>query len=141
MECRQMAPELTEDTIQLPKKIHDVGFIYIQRGMLVGENLLAFLGEDEAFYVQKQINDLIMKNIDLQNQINNQGLEINNLKTENHSLKNRVSSLESKVSSLQSQHSNLSSRVDRLDRKVSSLDSEISSVRSDVRSLERRSNF
>ena len=141
MECRQMDPELTEDTIQLPKKIHDVGFIYIQRGMLVGENLLAFLGEDEAFYVQKQINDLIMKNIDLQNQINNQGLEINNLKTENHSLKNRVSSLESKVSSLQSQHSNLSSRVDRLDRKVSSLDSEISSVRSDVRSLERRSNF
>jgi cell division protein FtsB len=141
MECRQMDPELTEDTIQLPKKIHDVGFIYIQKGLLVGENLLQFLGEDEAFYVQRQINDLVMKNINLQNQVNNQGLEINNLKTENHSLKNRVSSLESKVSSLQSQHSNLSSRVDRLDRKVSSLDSEISSVRSDVRSLERRSNF
>ena len=141
MECRQMDLEFNEDTIQLAKKIHDVGFIYIQRGILSGENLLAFLGEDEVFYVQKQINDLIMKNIDLQNQINNQGIEINNLKTENHSLKNRVSSLENKVSSLQSQHSNLSSRVDRLDRKVSSLDSEISSVRSDVRSLERRSNF
>jgi hypothetical protein len=141
MECRQMDPELNEDTIQLSKKIHDVGFIYIQRGMLVGEKLVQFLGEDEAFYVQKQINDLNMKNIDLQNQINNKGLEINNLKTENLSLKNRVSSLESKVSSLLSQHSNLSSRVDKLDRKVSNLNSEISSVKSDVRSLQRRPNF
>jgi predicted nuclease with TOPRIM domain len=42
-----------------------------------------------------------MKNIDLQNQINNQASEINNLKSENHNLKNRVSSLEGNVSSLQ----------------------------------------
>ena len=141
MESRQMDPELNEDAIQLAKKIHDVGFIYIQRGMLVGESLLQFLGEDEAFYVQKQINDLIMKNIDLQNQINNQASEINNLKSENHNLKNRVSSLEGNVSSLQNQHSSLSNRVDRLDREISSLDREISSVRSDVRSLKSRTNY
>ena len=140
-ECRQMEPELSEDSIQLAKKIHDVGFIYIQRGMLVGESLLQFLGEDEVFYVQKQINDLIMKNVDLQNQINNQASEINNLRTENNNLKNRVRSLESDVSSLQNQHSSLSNRVDRLDRKISSLDREISSVRSDVRSLESRTNY
>ena len=138
IETRTMDPLLNEDTIQLSKKIHDVGFIYIQKGLLVGEKLLLFLGEDEAFYVQKQINDLIIKNNDLQNQINNHSSEISALKTENYNLKNRVSSLESQVSSLQSQHSSLSNRVDRIDREVSSLDSTVSSLRSDVRSLERR---
>jgi len=141
LECRQMDPELNEDTIQLSKKIHDVGFIYIQRGMLAGEKLIQFLGEDEAFYVQKQINELTMKNIELQNQVNNQGYEINNLKSENNSLKNRVSSLESNLSSLQNSYSSLSHDVSRLQSKVSSLDSEISSVRSDVRSLRMTSSY
>ena len=140
-ECRLMDQSLDEDTIQLSKKIHDVGFIYIQKGLLVGDKLLQFLGEDEAFYVQKQINDLIIKNNDLQKQINNQGSEIKDLKSENQSLKNRVRSLESDVSSLQSQHSSLSNRVDRLNRELNSLDSTVSSLRSDVRSLESRSHY
>jgi polyhydroxyalkanoate synthesis regulator phasin len=141
IECRVMDPLLNEDSIQLSKKIHDVGFIYIQKGLLVGDKLLLFLGEDEAFYVQKQINDLLIKNNDLQNQINNHSSEISALKTENQSLKNRVSSLESQVSSLQSQHSSLSNKVDRINRELSSLDSSVSSLRSDVRSLESRSHY
>jgi len=133
IECRQMDPELNEDIIQLAKKIHDVGSIYIRKGMMVGENLIQFLGEDETFYVEKQINDLTTEKIDLQNQVKNQGYEINELITDNYRLNIRVNSLESQLNSLQNKYSALISNMDRLESKISSLDNEIRSVRNDVR--------
>ena len=66
-ECKKMQPELDEEKIQLSTKIHYVGFLEIQKGILTGDKLLQFLGEDEAFYADKRINEC-MKKIDfLQN--------------------------------------------------------------------------
>ena len=58
-----MDKDLTEKDIQLGKKIHDVGFQYIRDGRLTGDKLLYFLGIEEAFYVEGQINDIIATNI------------------------------------------------------------------------------
>ena len=99
-ECKTMEPELNEDIIQLGKKIHDVGFSEIQRGILEGEKLLQFLGEDEAFYVNKQINECTQKNLILQNQVNAQANEIQGLKNMNAALNNRLGILEAQVTGL-----------------------------------------
>ena len=128
-ECRKIEPELDENDIDLSNKIHNVGFMYIEKGMLLGEKLLLFLGEDEALYVQNQIKDCVKKNKDLQEQVDD-------LKSENEDLKDTINDLKSELKSLKDQHSDLSNKVDDLDSKVSNLDYDIRSVRIRVYGLE-----
>ena len=120
-ECKKIEPELNEDGIDLTTKIHNVGFSEIQRGILTGEKLLQFLGEDEAFYVNKQINDLTQKNVNLQNQVNSQQIEIEQLKGINSSLLNRVGALEGQVINLTSENSSINHRIHLLENEKSNL--------------------
>ena len=130
-----MEPEISEDKIQLATKIHHVGFIEIQRGILTGEKLLQFLGEDEAFYVDKQINQCIQKNIYLQNLIDSQANEIKELRSENGNLKNQIANLSSENSSLKSRINSLESGQNSLESKISSIESNYYSLESKVNSI------
>lgn len=134
-ECKIMEPEISEDKIQLATKIHHVGFIEIQRGILTGEKLLQFLGEDEAFYVDKQINQCIQKNIYLQNLIDSQANEIKELRSENGNLKNQIANLSSENSSLKSRINSLESGQNSLESKISSIESNYYSLESKVNSI------
>lgn len=102
-------------------KIHNAGFSEIKRGILTGEKLLQFLGEDETFYVNKQINDCIQKNINLQNQVNSQQIEIEQLKGINNSLLNRVGALEGQVINLTSENASINQRITFLDNERNKL--------------------
>lgn len=134
-DCKTMEPEISEDKIQLATKIHHVGFIEIQRGILTGEKLLQFLGEDEAFYVDKQINQCIQKNIYLQNLIDSQANEIKNLRSENGNLKKEINNLSSENSSLKSRISSLESGQSHLESKISSIESNCNSLESKINSI------
>lgn len=134
-DCKTMEPEISEDKIQLATKIHHVGFIEIQRGILTGEKLLQFLGEDEAFYVDKQINQCIQKNIYLQNLIDSQANEIKNLRSENGNLKKEINNLSSENSSLKSRISSLESGQSHLESKISSIESNCNSIESKINSI------
>ncbi len=134
-DCKTMEPEISEDKIQLSTKIHHVGFIEIQRGILTGEKLLQFLGEDEAFYVDKQINQCIQKNIYLQNLIDSQANEIKNLRSENGNLKKEINNLSSENSSLKSRISSLESGQSHLESKISSIESNCNSLESKINSI------
>ena len=120
-ECKKLEPELNEDGIDLTSKIHNVGFIEIKRGILTGEKLLQFLGEDEAFYVNKQINDCIQKNINLQNQVNSQQVEIEQLKGINNTLLNRVGVLEGQIVNLTNANAAMNQRIQFLDNAKANL--------------------
>lgn len=120
-ECKKLEPELNEDGIDLTTKIHNAGFSEIKRGILTGEKLLQFLGEDETFYVNKQINDCIQKNINLQNQVNSQQIEIEQLKGINNSLLNRVGALEGQVLNLTSENASINQRITFLDNERNKL--------------------
>ena len=61
-ECKIMQPNLNGEKIQLEIKIHNVGFSDIRNGTLIGEPLLNFIGEDEIFYVDNQINQFMKRN-------------------------------------------------------------------------------
>ena len=131
LECKIMDSNLNEDNILLSKKIHDIGFNEIKSGTLIDKKLLEFLGEEEAFYVEKQINGC-------QNQINHNAYEIHELKKENDSLKNKLSMLEQKLANLYSENERLKGRISSNERQISSLKSSLSSLQSDYSRLSSR---
>ena len=137
-ECKIMEPELNEDIIQLAKKIHDVGFSEIQRGILEGEKLLQFLGEDEAFYVNKQINDCIQKNLILQNQVNTQANEIQGLKNMNSVLTNRIGILEAQVMELSDKTNAINGKLYYLEGEKNRLDVKIEGIKNEHNILDKK---
>ena len=133
-----MDSTLTETDLNLPKKIHDCGLLYIRTGKLAGDQLLSFLGFEEAFYVDGQINSIIETLKLQQKQLDDHLRTINFLVDENNKLKGRVNVLENDVSFLKRENSNLQSRVGTLESRVSSLRSDVSSLESQVNSLRWR---
>ena len=125
----EMDSTLNENDILLGKKIHDVGFIYIRQGKLVGEKLLDFLGIEEAFYVEGQINRLIAINQQQQKQLNENVNTIKFLTAENTALKTRLANCETNINLLQQHNQTLEVRVAGLETSVINLDSKITSIR------------
>ncbi len=138
IELSIMDSTLTETDLNLPKKIHDCGLLYIRTGKLAGDQLLSFLGFEEAFYVDGQINSIIETLKLQQKQLDDHLRTINFLVDENNKLKGRVNVLENDVSFLKRENSNLQSRVGTLESRVSSLRSDVSSLESQVNSLRWR---
>ena len=120
-ECKKIQPEINDNGIQLPIKIHNTGFYEIQKGTLTGERLLRFLGEDETFYIDKQMNEIIKENDFLNDKLDYQEKEINRLNREISNLESRKSDLENENSSLRREISHLESVKSDLRSKLNSL--------------------
>ena len=140
-ECKTVDPTLSEDTILLSKRIHDFGFSEIQRGTLKENKLLEFLGEEEAFYVDRQIQRCI-------NQMNNNANEIVALKKENNSLKTQLAIVDAKAIGLTEENALLIKRVNELQNEVNKLrligednKSFCKALELRIKSLERRQLF
>ena len=138
IELQLMDTSLSESDIDLPKKIHDCGLLYIRTGKLAGDQLLSFLGFEEAFYVDGKINSIIETLKLQQKQLDDHLRTINFLVDENNQLKGRVNVLENDVSFLKRENLNLTSRVGTLESRVSSLRSDVNSLESQVSSLRWR---
>ena len=135
IQCYIMDITVNEAQIDLGRKIHDVGFLYIRQGKLTGDKLLEFLGFEEAFYVEGQIDDIIETNKDQQRQLDEHLKNIKYLYDENNKMKARVSNCENNISRLWEENNRLVNRVNGLSSDVSSLRSRVSSLERDVNSL------
>ena len=113
-----MEPQLDEQKIQLPKKIHYAGFSEIQDGKLYGEKLLQFLGEDESFYINDRVNQCIQVNARMQNKVDAQEIQIRNLEERKRQLENDVTSLTHENSRLKSRIKSLEDDIDRLETEI-----------------------
>ena len=138
--CKEVDNSLDEENINLGVKIHNIGFDLIKKGKLNGEKLILFLGEDEAFYLEKKNkkleneNDLLkQKNIDLND-------KVGNLLKENKILKNKVNILESnienlykkmnkKIEELNNENVNLKNKIEKLENYFSSLEKKVNSIK------------
>ena len=138
--CKEVDNSLDEENINLGVKIHNIGFDLIKKGKLNGEKLILFLGEDEAFYLEKKNkkleneNDLLkQKNIDLND-------KVGNLLKENKILKNKVNILESnienlykkmnnKIEELNGENVNLKNKIKKLENYFSSLEKKVNSIK------------
>jgi len=130
-----MDKSLTEKDIDLARKIHDVGFLYIREGRLKGDKLLEFLGFEEDFYVEGQINDIIETNKYQQKQLDEHLASINYLKNENAALKKRVSDMEYEISDLKDENARLRNRISSLESDVSNLYSRCRSIQADINAI------
>ena len=110
------------------------------QGKLLGDKLLEFLGVEEAFYVEGQINSIIATNKHQQQQLDAHLKTIKYLSEENVALKTRVTGCEAEISYLKSENAHLSSRVSSLEGDVSSLWSRVKGLESDVSSLRWRTS-
>ena len=138
IECYKMDKSLTEKDIDLARKIHDVGFLYIREGRLKGDKLLEFLGFEEDFYVEGQINDIIETNKYQQKQLDEHLASINYLKNENAALKKRVSDMEYEISDLKDENARLRNRISSLESDVSNLYSRCRSIQADINAIKIR---
>ena len=133
--CREIDTNLENiDSINLGKKIHDIGFDLIRKGELTGEKLLLFLGEDEAFYAEEKIkmlekdkNILIVKN----NELN---IKVNNLLEENKYLKNKLDDFESKIDNINNKFNN---KIKELNNENENLKEKINKLENNFSYLER----
>ena len=133
--CREIDTNLDNiDSINLGKRIHDIGFDLIRKGELSGEKLLLFLGEDEAFYAEEKIkmlekdkNILIVKN----NELN---IKVNNLLEENKYLKNKLDDFESKIDNINNKFNN---KIKELNNENENLKEKINKLENNFSYLER----
>ena len=137
--CREIDSDLDNiDSINLGKKIHDIGFDLIKKGELTGEKLILFLGEDEVFYTEEKYK-MLEKDKNLLNAKNNElNAKVNNLLEENKYLKNKVDDLESKleninnifnnkIKELNNENENLKDKITKIENYFSYLEKKIDS--------------
>ena len=137
--CREIDSDLDNiDSINLGKKIHDIGFDLIKKGELTGEKLILFLGEDEVFYTEEKYK-MLEKDKNLLNVKNNElNIKVNNLLEENKYLKNKVDDLESKleninnifnnkIKELNNENENLKDKINKIENYFSYLEKKIDS--------------
>ena len=137
-ECKTFEPELSEDTLNLPQRIHDVGFLEIQRGTLVGDKLLKFLAEDETVFFNKQLNICHQTNIYLQEQLNKQANRIEELESINKSLTNRINTLENQTQELYEKDGYLRGKIHHIEGEGNRLEHKIDRIGNDLGHLESK---
>ena len=121
--CKEIEPELDENMIDLGEKIHNLGLELIRKGILKGEKLNEFFGQNEIFYTDHKIK---------------------NLEYENNQLKNKINNIEYKVNKLQNDFGNLKLDVDSLSKlnetilnRIFEMESKIKNIKNDVNYLKR----
>ncbi len=88
--CKEIEPELNEDTIGLGDIIHNLGLKLIRIGVLKGEQLIEFIGQDEVFYTDKKIKNLEKENNQLKMTINNINNKVNNIENQIEDIKDKL---------------------------------------------------
>ena len=131
IECKIMEPELNEDILNLSQKIHDIGFNEIKKGILFGDKLLAFLGEDEILYVNKEISECNKKNKELENQVKE-------LKDENNQLKGGIETMRNEIANLYNENTNLKNQFYLAQNRIGFLENNLASSQTNFAYLEEK---
>ena len=133
VECKIMEPGLNEDILNLGQKIHDIGFNEIRKGILFGDKLLSFLGEEETFYVNKEINKCHKKNKELENQINE-------LKDENSKLKSGIEIMRNEIVNLSKENTNLKNQLFFAETRIGTLENNVRGTQTNFSYLDEKIN-
>ena len=119
--CKEVDDDIDPESIGINTKIHEIGFQLIKNGELMGEKLINFLGEDEAYYNDERIKILNKENNNLKNEIRYLNNRIYRLSDENDNLKSKINSLKSDLSDLKY---DMSKDIEILKKEINNLKSE-----------------
>ena len=137
----EMDSTLDEHSIGLGQKIHKVGFQYIRNGKLVGERLLEFLGNEEAFFIENGIKDLNETNEYQQAQINANSKNFNNLQMQTKILAEKIEMCTNEIVSLKELNRSLQSKVYGLEMENTKLKQKVQDSENEIKKLKGRSIY
>ena len=136
----EMDSSLDEELLELPKKIHDVGYMYIGEGKLVGDKLVEFLSKEEDYYNEKLIKNIMFTYNDQQKQLNTNLNTIKGLENDYNALTNRADACEKEIKALKALSSNLVTKTNNLENDVTNLIRKVTTCENDINTLRRRFN-
>lgn len=121
VKLKEMDSSLDEDVIELPRKIHDIGYIYIGEGKLKGEELIEFLSNEEYYYNEKLMKNLMEVDNNQQKQIDTNIYNIKRLEDEFKILIEKANSCEKELQELKVENNNLGTKAVNLENNVYNL--------------------
>ena len=128
---------LNENDLNLIEKIHNVGFIYIKDGKLIGDRLLEFIGKEEAIYIQKRVNNIFDSNTNRQKQLNDHFVKISKLLEKKRKVIKKIIEYENTINQLKKANKVGEENIHKLEiissdlvRRVGETEKEISRLRS-----------
>ena len=137
---KEMDSSLDEDFLELPKKIHNVGYKYIGEGKLVGDQLVEFLSKEEDYYNEKLIKNIMYAYNDQQKQLNTNLNNIKSLENDYNALTRRADLCEKEIKALKAESSNIVAKSNNLENDVNNLIRKVTTCEGDINSLRRRFN-
>lgn len=138
IKLKEIDKNLDEESIELPRKIHDIGYIYIAQGKLKDNQLIEFLGKEEAFYKDKLIDNFIEIGNTNQNQIDAGLAKINNLVEEYNILSGRTDFCDKELHNISTENNNIVKNVNNLLDNIDNLLKRLNECESDLRILRAR---
>ena len=128
---------LNENDLNLIEKIHNVGFIYIKNGKLIGDRLLEFIGKEEAIYIQKRVNNIFYSNTNRQKELNEHFVKISKLLEKKRKVIKKIIEYENTINQLKKANKVGEENIQKLEiisndliRRVGETEKEISRLRS-----------
>ena len=134
----EMDSTLDEDAIKLPKRIHEVGYLYIKSGKLKDEQLIEFLGKEEAYYNNHLYDGIMDKGKEQRKQIDTHENKINVLEEEYNIITGRSDFCRKELETYTLENNKFVTKINNLANTVSNLISRINSIKKDIGSLKLR---
>ena len=131
---------MNEDYIDLPRKIHDAGYLYIGEGKLNGEQLVEFLSKEEAYYNEKLIKEIIDSNNEEEKQLNTNISKIKRLEEQYNLLAEKTTAYEKELQELKSDNYNLGTKAINLGNDINNLLKKVTNYESEISTLRTRFN-
>ena len=140
MELNKMDSSLDDNLIELPRKIHDVGYMYIGEGKLKGEELVEFLSKEEDYYNENLIKNIMDIDTDIQKQLNTNLYNMKRLEEEYNILTNRADACEKELEILKEESNNLISKANNLENDITNLTTKVIKCEEDITIVRKRFN-
>lgn len=137
---KEVEPNMNEDYIDLPRKIHDAGYLYIGEGKLNGEQLVEFLSKEEAYYNEKLIKEIIDSNNEEEKQLNTNISKIKRLEEQYNLLAEKTTAYEKELQELKSDNYNLGTKAINLGNDINNLLKKVTNYESEISTLRTRFN-
>ena len=134
----EMDSTLDEDSIKLPKKIHEVGYLYIKQGKLNDDELIEFIGIEESFYTNKVYDGFMDIEKGQIKQLNDQLNQLNNLDNEYNIITGRGEFCGQELQKIIAENNSFVTKINSLQNALSDLMRRVNSCENDTQTLKFR---
>ena len=132
---------LNENDLNLIEKMHNVGFMYIKEGKLIGDRLLEFLGKEEAIYINNRVNNIFDSNLNKQKELKEHFTKITNLLEKKRKVIQKIIQYEDQINRLKKSNNAAEESIQKLEIVSSDLFRRVNETEKVISQLRSRATF